>query len=67
MENHTIAEKLSWLLSDREHILNCYYDFAFLCQDRYADAMLVCLKAVEQNQLSLLADVDPGLVGICEL
>lgn len=66
VENHAIAEKLAWLLSDREHLLNCYHKFAFLCHDKYADAMLVCLQAMERNQLDMLADVDPGLVGICE-
>lgn len=64
LETHTLSEKLSWLISDSRHLSSCYTDQAFLCQRDYAEATLVCLKAVEQNRLSLLSDIPPHLVSI---
>lgn len=62
LEGHTLAQKLSWLLSDKEHLNSCFHDFAFLCRLQYSEAALICLRAVEENQLSLLTDIDPTLV-----
>jgi len=62
LENHSLSQQLSWLLSDREHLLNCYHPSAFLCQEKYGEAALICLRAVEQNQLCLLTEIDPSLV-----
>ncbi|RZF40378.1 hypothetical protein LSTR_LSTR008808 [Laodelphax striatellus] len=61
LESHTLSQKLSWLLTDREHLLSCFKPTAFLCQEKYSEATLICLQAVEQNQLSLLSDIDPSL------
>ena len=37
-------------------------DFAFLNDKAYFKALLVCLKAIELNQISLLAELDLKLV-----
>jgi hypothetical protein len=65
LEGHTLSQKLSWLLSDREHLLSCFEKYAYLCQEKYGEATLICLRAVEQNQPSLLTEIDPCLVCIC--
>ena len=61
LENHTLSQKLSWLLSDKTHLLACYQSQAYLCQDKYAEATLMCLRAVERNQPSLMSEIDPLL------
>ncbi|GLH04088.1 Uncharacterized protein GBIM_09869 [Gryllus bimaculatus] len=61
LEGHTLSQKLSWLLSDRDHLLSCFEKSAYLCQEKYGQATLICLRAVEQNQPSLLTDIDPCL------
>ncbi|XP_066992565.2 run domain Beclin-1-interacting and cysteine-rich domain-containing protein [Anabrus simplex] len=61
LEGHTLSQKLSWLLSDREHLLSCFEKTAYLCQEKYGEATLICLRAVEQNQPSLLTEIDPCL------
>lgn len=62
METDTLSEKLSWLLSDQEHVLSCYNANAFLRQPQYSEATLICLKAVELKQISILAKIDSSLV-----
>ncbi|KAI4464796.1 phox (px) domain-containing protein [Holotrichia oblita] len=61
IENHSLSQKLSWLLSDKTHVLACYQSQAYLCQTKYAEATLICLRAVERNQPSLLMEIDPCL------
>ncbi|XP_015607348.1 run domain Beclin-1-interacting and cysteine-rich domain-containing protein isoform X2 [Cephus cinctus] len=61
LENHTLSNKLSWLLSDKEHLLSCLEPWAFLCQENLAEATLVCLRAVERNEPALLMEIDPSL------
>ncbi|XP_076269262.1 run domain Beclin-1-interacting and cysteine-rich domain-containing protein rubicon isoform X2 [Rhynchophorus ferrugineus] len=61
LESHTLSTKLSWLLLDNLHVQSCYEPWAFLCQKEYADATLICLKAVERNQATLLSEINPCL------
>ncbi|XP_022913541.2 run domain Beclin-1-interacting and cysteine-rich domain-containing protein [Onthophagus taurus] len=61
LENHSLSQKLSWLLSDKTHLLACYQSSAFLCQPKYSEAILICLRAVERNELTLLSEIDPCL------
>ncbi|VVC29737.1 Putative zinc-RING and/or ribbon,RUN domain,Zinc finger, RING/FYVE/PHD-type [Cinara cedri] len=61
LENHTLSEILSWLLSDKDHLKKYYKPEAFLCQKAYTDAVLLCLQVVELNQPSLLLKIDPKL------
>lgn len=61
LESHTLFVKLSWLLMDESHLLSCYENWAFLCQKEYADATLICLRAVEKNQATYLSEINPCL------
>ncbi|XP_072388660.1 run domain Beclin-1-interacting and cysteine-rich domain-containing protein isoform X1 [Diabrotica undecimpunctata] len=61
LENHSLSQKLSWLLSDKTHLSNCYQSYAFLTQEKYAEATLICLRAVERNQASLMSEINPYL------
>ncbi|XP_021932612.1 run domain Beclin-1-interacting and cysteine-rich domain-containing protein isoform X2 [Zootermopsis nevadensis] len=61
LEEHSLSQKLAWLLSDQEHLLSCFEKYAYLCQQKYGEATLICLRAVEQNQPSLLTEIDPCL------
>ncbi|XP_011505731.1 PREDICTED: run domain Beclin-1 interacting and cysteine-rich containing protein [Ceratosolen solmsi marchali] len=61
LEDHSLSQKLSWLLSDKEHILSCLEPWSFLCQGNLAEATLVCLRAVEKNEPALLTEIDPSL------
>ncbi|KYN15839.1 PREDICTED: run domain Beclin-1-interacting and cysteine-rich domain-containing protein [Trachymyrmex cornetzi] len=61
LEGHSLSHKLSWLLSDKEHLLSCLEPWAFLCQENLAEATLLYLRAVERNQPVLLAEIDPCL------
>nr|XP_031849906.1 run domain Beclin-1-interacting and cysteine-rich domain-containing protein isoform X2 [Nomia melanderi] len=61
LESHSLSHKLSWLLSDKEHLLSCFEPWAFLCQENLAEATLLCLRAVERNQPVLLTEIDPFL------
>lgn len=61
LESHSLSQKLSWLLSDKTHLLACYQSYAFLCQEKYAEATLICLRAIEHNQPSLISEINPCL------
>ncbi|CAH1183323.1 unnamed protein product [Phaedon cochleariae] len=61
LENHSLSQKLSWLLSDKNHLSTCYHSYSFLCQVKYAEATLICLRAVERNQASLMSEINPSL------
>ncbi|XP_011877709.1 PREDICTED: run domain Beclin-1 interacting and cysteine-rich containing protein [Vollenhovia emeryi] len=61
LEGHSLSHKLSWLLSDKEHLLSCLEPWAYLCQENMAEATLLYLRAVERNQPVLLAEIDPCL------
>ncbi|CAK9799367.1 Run domain Beclin-1-interacting and cysteine-rich domain-containing protein [Anthophora quadrimaculata] len=65
LESHSLSHKLSWLLSDKEHLLYCFEPWAFLCQENLAEATLLCLRAVEKNQPILLTEIDPALFLPC--
>lgn len=61
LENHTLSQKLCWLISDKEHLASCFEKTAYLCQESYSEATLICLRAIEQNQPSIITDIDPYL------
>ncbi|KAL6424817.1 hypothetical protein ACFW04_010030 [Cataglyphis niger] len=61
LESHSLSHKLSWLLSDKEHLLSCLEPWAFLCQENLAEATLLYLRAIERNQPVLFAEIDPCL------
>lgn len=61
LETHSLSQKLSWLLTDKAHLQSCYQEQAFLCQEKYAESVLICLRAVERNQPGLMSEIDPCL------
>ncbi|KAK6622632.1 hypothetical protein RUM43_008474 [Polyplax serrata] len=61
LQEHLLSKKLFWLLSDSKHVAACYNENAFFRQEKYAEAAILCLKAVEQKQPSLLSEIDPSL------
>ncbi|XP_072048930.1 run domain Beclin-1-interacting and cysteine-rich domain-containing protein-like [Amphiura filiformis] len=64
LEEHTLSNQLKLLVDDRDHLRKCYYSDAFLCSVSHFSALYMCLQAVEQNNASLLADIDPMLLQI---
>lgn len=64
LQEHLLSKTLFWLLSDSKHLAQCYEESAFFSHEKYAEAAILCLKAVEQNQPSLLAEINPSLVSI---
>lgn len=61
LESHSLSQKLSWLLSDKKHLESCYQEQAFLCQEKYAESILICLRSVERNHPSLISEINPCL------
>lgn len=61
LESHTLSQKLKCLLTDREHVNSCYEVTAFLQNEKYVGAFLLCLNAIENNQPNLLTQIDIGL------
>ena len=64
LRDHHLSKILFWLLSDSKLVCHCYNENAFLRQEKYAKAAILCLKAVEQKQPSLLTEIDPSLVSM---
>lgn len=56
-----ISNILSFILSDTEHIRNCYESTAFIRSEEYQNALMLCIFALETNQRSYLAKVDSSL------
>lgn len=61
LESHTLSQKLKCLLTDIEHVNTCYEVTAFLQNEKYVGAFLLCLKAIENNQPNLLTQIDVAL------
>lgn len=53
-----LSKSLSTLLSDSEYLKNTYNKNAFLLNPEYLKALMICLSAVETNQLSLLHQIE---------
>lgn len=62
LQDHKLSQQLQSLILDSEHLQNYYYEGAFLHNKICTSALLTCLRAVESNQPSLLASLDPVLV-----
>lgn len=56
-----LSKNLNWLVTDKEHISQCYESTAFLRHEKYADAMMICFNALERGQPTLLSRIDPNL------
>ncbi|XP_067944045.1 run domain Beclin-1-interacting and cysteine-rich domain-containing protein-like isoform X1 [Watersipora subatra] len=62
LQSHTLRAQLVVLVGDRQHLTNCYYEYAFLCHADYFAAFCLCLEAVEKNRPSLLTNIDHSLL-----
>lgn len=61
VQQRCLSKNLNWLVTDKEHMGQCYESTAFLRDERYADAMMICFNALERGQPTLLSRIDPGL------
>lgn len=57
----SLSKNLNWLVTDKEHMGQCYESTAFLRNEMYADAMMICFNALERGQPTLLSRIDPRL------
>lgn len=56
-----LSNFLSFILSDTEHIKNCYESSAFIRSEAYQNALMLCILALESNQRSHLSKIDKTL------
>lgn len=64
LQQRCLSENLNWLITDKEHMGQCYESTAFLRDERYADAMMVCFNALERGQPTLLSQIDQSLYAV---
>ncbi|XP_076324013.1 run domain Beclin-1-interacting and cysteine-rich domain-containing protein rubicon isoform X3 [Tachypleus tridentatus] len=62
LQQYTLASQLETLVEEKELVSKYYEDNAFLNSPSYTQALILCLKAVERGQPSLLAELDPELL-----
>ncbi|KAH3835105.1 hypothetical protein DPMN_108448 [Dreissena polymorpha] len=62
LREHKLSMQLKVLVSNEQHMYRHYFEDAFLFNADYFKAMCLCLQAVEDNRVSLLADIDPKLL-----
>lgn len=61
---HQLESRLNCLLSDKEHLTNCYdVTTAFLCCPKFVEALNICLNAFNHNQYEILLKIDANLYG----
>lgn len=61
LQQRCLSENLNWLITDKEHMGQCYESIAFLRDEKFSDAMMVCFNALERGQPTLLSQIDPRL------
>lgn len=66
LQQRCLSENLNWLITDKEHMGQCYESTAFLRDEKYADAMMVCFNALERGQPTLLSQIDPNLYDVAQ-
>ncbi|KAL5005068.1 hypothetical protein ScPMuIL_018524 [Solemya velum] len=59
---HNLSMQLRILVANKQHLQKHYHENALLCCPDYFKAVCICLQAVEQNKVALLADLDPSLL-----
>ncbi|XP_062601083.1 run domain Beclin-1-interacting and cysteine-rich domain-containing protein-like isoform X2 [Saccostrea cucullata] len=62
LRDHTLSSQLSTLVSNKALMSKFYFEFAFLNDEQYFKALCVCLKAIELNRISMLAELDLKLL-----
>lgn len=62
LSSHQLETKIIYLLSDTEHLENCYdVTVAFFHNKKFVDALYTCLNALSKNNYNLLLKVDQSL------
>lgn len=60
--SHQLESKLKCLLSDSEHLMNCYdVTVAFFFSKKFVEALYICLGAFTKKQYNLLLQIDDKL------
>ncbi|XP_071165105.1 run domain Beclin-1-interacting and cysteine-rich domain-containing protein-like isoform X1 [Mytilus edulis] len=62
LREHNLTAQLQTLVHNREHLNQFYFDYSFLNTKEYFHSMCLCLQAVEQNKVTLLAELDVNLL-----
>lgn len=61
LQQRCLSENMNWLITDTEHMDHCYEPSAFLRDEKYSDAMMVCFNALERGQPTLLSQINTCL------
>jgi hypothetical protein len=64
IEKNALFESVRSLISDNDFLSNIYNESAFLRQELFTEAFLMCLSALERHQINLLSQIDPCLYTI---
>lgn len=56
-----LSNILSFILSDTEHMRNCYDQSAFIRSEEYQNALMLCVYALETNQKNYLDKINTSL------
>jgi run domain Beclin-1 interacting and cysteine-rich containing protein len=56
-----LSNILSFILSDTEHMRNCYQQSSFILTEEYQNALMVCVSALETNERNYLEKIDSSL------
>ncbi|KAL4219862.1 hypothetical protein ACF0H5_020273 [Mactra antiquata] len=62
LREHKLVNQLKILVNSEQHLHRHYFEDSFLFNVRYFKAMCICLQAVEENNVSLLANIDAKLL-----
>ncbi|XP_060554922.1 run domain Beclin-1-interacting and cysteine-rich domain-containing protein-like isoform X2 [Ruditapes philippinarum] len=62
LREHKLVSQLKILVTSESHLHRHYFEDSFLFNTKYFNAMCICLQAVEENRVSLLADIDAKLL-----
>ncbi|XP_076800874.1 run domain Beclin-1-interacting and cysteine-rich domain-containing protein-like isoform X3 [Clavelina lepadiformis] len=62
-KDQSLSRQFKVLLSNKSHLSEHYHDWAYLSDNTFASATLVCIRALEQNSSTLLARIPTPLLG----
>lgn len=62
IQKSKLSNILSFVLSDTEHLRNCYDQSAFIRSEEYQNALMLCVYALETNQKRYLDKIDASLI-----
>lgn len=62
IQKSKLSNILSFVLSDTEHLRNCYDQSAFIRSEEYQNALMLCVYTLETNQKRYLDKIDTSLL-----